>query len=72
MNDFDAVKQIISKTTGIDVEKIEPDNDLTELGLNKLDLAELMYELEEAFDIIIDDDNCELHTLNEIISHIVA
>lgn len=72
MNDFDAVKEFISKTTGIDVNNIEPDYDLTELGLNNLDFAELLYELEEAFDVIIDDDNCELHTLNDIINHIVA
>ncbi len=72
MNDLEAVRQLISSTTGVDAARINPDSDLSELGLGRLDFAELLNELEETFDIIIDDADSEMHTLNDIVSHIIA
>ena len=54
MNDFEAVRQLISSTTGMDAADIKPDSDLAEFGLGKLDFTELLNELEDTFDIEID------------------
>lgn len=72
MNDFEAVRQLISSTTGMDAADIKPDSDLAEFGLGKLDFTELLNELEDTFDIIIDGDEDKMHTVNDIVSHIVA
>lgn len=72
MNDFEAVKKLIGSTIGVDTDRIEPDSDLAELGLSGLDFTELLNELEDTFDIIIDGDEDEMHTVSDIVNHIVA
>ena len=72
MNEFEAVKKLIGSTIGVDTDRIEPDSDLAELGLSGLDFTELLNELEDTFDIIIDGDEDEMHTVSDIVNHIVA
>ncbi len=72
MNDFEAVKKLIGSTIGVDTDRLEPDSDLTELGLSGLDFTELLNELEDTFDIIIDGNEDEMHTVSDIVNHIVA
>lgn len=72
MNDFEAVKKLIESTLGVNTDQIELDSDLTEFGLNGLDFTELLNELEDTFDIIIDGNEDEMHTVSDIVNHIVA
>lgn len=72
MNDFEAVKKLIESTLGVNTDQIELDSDLTEFGLNGLDFTELFNELEDTFDIIIDGNEDEMHTVSDIVNHIVA
>lgn len=72
MNDLETVKKLIGTTVGVDANQIELDSDLTKLGLNRLDFAELLNELEDIFDIIIDDNEADMRTVNDIFDHIIA
>jgi acyl carrier protein len=52
--DIDAeVKQVISKTLKIPVERLTDDAKLEDLGAESLDVIEMVYDLEEKFDINI-------------------
>lgn len=51
------VKEIIQKRTNI--EKISEDDDLSALGLDSLDLVEVMLEIEEAFNIEFSNEEIE-------------
>lgn len=49
----DEVTAIISKSLKIPVEQLTPDKRLDELGAESLDVIEILFELEEKFDIAI-------------------
>lgn len=49
----DEVTAIISKSLKIPVEQLTPDKRLDELGAESLDVVEILFELEEKFDISI-------------------
>jgi len=50
MNSLDTVKSILAKR-GVDVSGLKEDNSLQELGLDSLDLVEVMLEIEDALKI---------------------
>ena len=51
---------ILSKHTSIDRASVTPDKHLKfDLGLDSLDVAEMVYEIEETFGITIADDSAE-------------
>jgi acyl carrier protein len=49
----DEVRQIISKQLKIPLERLTPDTALRDLGVESLDLIEIIFALEEKFDISI-------------------
>jgi len=49
----DEVRQIIAKELKIPVEPLTPDTKLQDLGVESLDLIEIIFALEERFDISI-------------------
>jgi acyl carrier protein len=49
----DEVRQIISKQLKIPLERLTPDTALRDLGVESLDLIEIIFALEEKFDITI-------------------
>jgi acyl carrier protein len=50
---IDDVRSIIAKSLNIPLEKLTPDARLDELGAESLDVIEIVFELEEKFDISI-------------------
>jgi acyl carrier protein len=50
---IDDVRSIIAKSLNIPVERLEPDTRLEELGAESLDVIEIVFGLEEKFDITI-------------------
>jgi acyl carrier protein len=50
---IDDVRAIIAKSLHIPVEKLTPDARLDDLGAESLDVIEIVFELEEKFDISI-------------------
>jgi len=49
----DEVMQIISKELKVPIERLAPDTALRDLGAESLDLIEIVFALEEKFDIVI-------------------
>ena len=60
---LEIVAEIIARTTKCNIGDVNPEANLTDLGLSSLDTITLLFELEEAFDIEIP---------NEIIPSIVT
>jgi acyl carrier protein len=48
---FEALQSILTDKFSVPAEKIRPDALLESLGLDSLDLIEVLFEVEEAFDI---------------------
>ena len=58
---FEKVKQLLADELNINPEEVTPESDLSaDLGINSLELADLVLMCEEKFDIVIDDE--DLHT----------
>jgi len=54
---LEKVKNILSTQLDIDVDKIEETTDIAEdLGADSLDVVELMFSIEEEYDITIDEE----------------
>jgi acyl carrier protein len=52
---LDVLRHTIAQQTGIEPETITPESDLSELGVNSLDLVEIIMSIEDKFDISIPD-----------------
>lgn len=52
---FEKVKEIIVDQLGLDAEEITMDTTFEELGVDSLDLFQIVIEIEEAFNIKIED-----------------
>jgi acyl carrier protein len=63
------VRRIISEGTDIDVEAIEEGTTLESLGLDSLDMVELVCDLEEACGIEFGDAQ-GIKTVGQLVSHI--
>jgi acyl carrier protein len=68
------VTAIIAKKARVEASKIELSDRLEDLGLESLDAVELIFDLEEKFDIQIpynaNDPNFEFDTVGEVVSAI--
>ncbi len=67
------VKELLAKKMSIDVGQIKGETRLTEdLGLDSFGGVEVMFEIEEAFDLKIPDSDIEqVRTVNDIVNYIV-
>ena len=73
----DQVLQIIAQQSLIEVSEINPDNTLADLGLDSLGMVEIVFAIEESFDIQIpfnantpdgENDGFDIRTVGSIIS----
>jgi acyl carrier protein len=66
------VVDIVAKHLDVERDKIKPETSfIGDLGADSLDIVELVMELEEAFDITIQDEDAEkIKTVGEAIEHI--
>ena len=65
-------RSVVSEQLGVEPKQIEPGKPLRELGMDDLDLVELIMALEEEFDIAIpdeavDDEAVTTHRLAEVV-----
>ena len=69
MNVVETVKSILSKRVKkVDIDKLKETDSLKELGLDSLDLVELMLEIEDAFNVEFSSEEIEkLETLKEVL-----
>ena len=65
---FATVKEIAAEELDIDEAKIVPDAKIKEdLEADSLDVFEIMNELEDKFDIELDDDNAKAETISDVV-----
>ena len=70
MNYFEEFKNIIASKTG-DATKITMDSNLKELGLDSLDLVEILMSLEEEFSVSIPDEAIpNIKTVGDLVAFI--
>ena len=53
MEIIDEVRQVVAKALKVPFEQVKPDSRLADIGLNSLDVIEIIFELEEKFGIDI-------------------
>jgi len=76
MNDFqhnfEIVAKILSDSTGTAVKDIKPESELlNDLGVNSLELADLVLQCEEKFDISLEDSvMSSFITVNDLVAYI--
>ena len=66
MNTFDKIRDLIAKYKNIDIESIKPESTLDDLGLDSLDMFQIIFEAEEAFNIEIDHLDDDIKTIQDI------
>ena len=69
---LDKVKSILAVQLDIDENKIEPTTDIAEdLGADSLDVVELMFSIEEEYDITIDEEQIrKFRTVADVVKYI--
>ncbi len=71
MDTVEQVKQILAKR--VDISSLTLESSLTDLGLDSLDLVEIMIEIEETTGIEFDNEEiAHLHSLKEVVDLINA
>ena len=62
---FETVKQFLVEELRVNPDNVKPEAELAgDLGINSLELADLVYLCEERFNVIIDDE--DLHNFNTV------
>ncbi len=69
---FDKIRDMIADQAGIDADNIRLDsNILKDIGLDSLDIVELIMNAEEEWDIIIEDDDvAAFATIGDVVNYI--
>lgn len=69
---FEKVREILAKELNIPADEITMESNFSEdLGIDSLDLVQLVMELEEAFDITIDDAEA-IKTVKDAVNYVEA
>jgi len=70
----DRLRQLVSSQLGVDLDEIVTDaRILDDLGADSLDVVELVMALEEAFDIVVPDEDIEgMLTIGDVESYVAG
>ncbi len=63
MKPYDFLAQLLVETFDVPKDKITPEANLTDLGLDSLSIAELVFDVEDEFDIEISEEDADFTTL---------
>jgi acyl carrier protein len=71
---LETLKKLLAEELQIDPETITPDAELaSDLGLNSIELADLIVLCEEKFDVTIDDDDIhKFVTIGDVVEYLEA
>lgn len=70
MTTFDALRGIIAKDYALAPETLVPETPLADLKIDSLALIELIFTLEDRFDVLADDVPADLPTLGSVADYI--
>jgi acyl carrier protein len=70
----DRVHQLVSSQLGVELDEVDQDaRILDDLGADSLDVVELVMAIEEAFDIVVPDEDVEaMQTVGDVASYLAA
>lgn len=68
MNSIDLIRNFLTERLGVEPEKILPEAQLADLGVDSLMLAELMFEAEDRLGIEISSDQTPPKTVGDMMS----
>lgn len=66
---FEKVKEILIKELNLSAEEVTMDASFEALGVDSLDLVELVMQLEEEFDITVEESD-EMKTVKDVVAYI--
>lgn len=69
MSTMENVKKIVADIADIDVDDITEESTLDSLGLDSLDMVELIGEIEDSFEVEFDDTD-GIDTIEELVAYI--
>lgn len=71
MDTMKKIKEIISRQTDIDEEKLSGNTTLEDIVADSLDIVEMLMEIEEEFDVDVPDEDAQkLSTVGELCGYI--
>ena len=65
MSSYQFLSEILVEKYNVKAHAVRPEATLEELGLDSLSLAELLFDLEDKFDIEVPEERADLSTLGE-------
>ena len=69
MNDLDKIRALIAKYKNIDIDLVKPESTFEELELDSLDMFQILFEAEEAFNIdLVNADYENIKTVQDILN----
>ena len=69
MDTFEKCQRIIAESTENSLDAISPETTLDELGLDSIDLVDLVMEIEQAFSVSVPDEEFEnIKTVSDIVT----
>ena len=71
---FETLKELLAEELQLDPNEITMESELTnDLGINSIELADLVMQCEDKFDIEIDDDNIHnFVTIGDVVNYLEA
>jgi len=66
MSSFSSVAKLLAERLEVDISTIHPDTDLESLGADSLTVVELIFDLEDEFDVKLGDERPELVVVQDI------
>lgn len=69
---IDRLRLLLAKDYGLDTAALAPDALLDSLGIDSLALAELMFTIEDEFEVAIPGDPAPLRTVGDVVDYIDA
>jgi acyl carrier protein len=70
MSTLETLQGILSDEFKLSPEKVVPEARLTDLGVDSLNLIELIFKLEDQFNLKIKDDGRQLVTIKDVVGYI--
>lgn len=70
MQNFLRIQRIIHDVTGIPTENIKPESTIDQLDISKLDMTEIMLEIEEAMDILVEEEDDQIKSVDELVQYV--
>lgn len=71
MTIFEKVQQVLVSELSLEQDEVTMEKSFTDLGIDSLDLVELVMQLEEEFDITIEESE-SLQTVGDVVNYIAT